>query len=459
MDEEKLIKAKQRNVKIYPIYKMFSWDLLFYYSINFLFLNQAKGLSASYIVIGNAFYKIFKIIFQPIIPVLVNIIGKRKSTILGNIFVSISILYTIIGRPSIIYLIISNFIIAIGYLLKGVCEASILDECIIDTNKKNSIFSKIDGRGSAYWYIFEAISSVLTGFLFIINAYIPMYLCFLFCIIGTVISANFEHYEVKKTVRKESHRFKRFINRLELSKQEYLFILKSKRLKALILFSGAFHGLLYIRSTLTSSILVEMGVPDKYFGIIIGILTIFAAITTLSQNLFHKKLRNKFLTVASLTYIFTLILIGIITNLKIGYTLTLIIVMVLMMIQNMIKGPYYTLIKRYLNSFSNEQISTKIYSVNTLMEDLCGTIISLMVSLMLAYTSTAYTILFLGIISLIVFIVILDFMKTRLGLAPEEYKKQDIEFVPKIKTDIEQKERIEIIVGLDEEGNNSVYIK
>ena len=30
--------AKKYNRKIYPIYKMFSWDLLFYYSIIFLFL-------------------------------------------------------------------------------------------------------------------------------------------------------------------------------------------------------------------------------------------------------------------------------------------------------------------------------------------------------------------------------------------------------------------------------------
>ena len=26
---------EEQNIKIYPIYKMLSWDLLFYYSINF----------------------------------------------------------------------------------------------------------------------------------------------------------------------------------------------------------------------------------------------------------------------------------------------------------------------------------------------------------------------------------------------------------------------------------------
>ena len=31
---------EERNMKVYPIYKMLSWDLLFYYSINFIFLKM-----------------------------------------------------------------------------------------------------------------------------------------------------------------------------------------------------------------------------------------------------------------------------------------------------------------------------------------------------------------------------------------------------------------------------------
>ena len=458
MEEEKLKKAKQKNVKLYPIYKIFSWDLLFYYSIIFLFFSQIKGLNAAEIILGNAFYKISKIVFQPLTPVVVNLIGKRKSTILGNVFVSLSILYTIVGHASMIYLLILNLIMALGYLLKGVCEASILDECIEDIEHKNTIFSKIDGKGSAYWYLFESISAISTGFLFVINGYIPMYICLIFCIIGTVISANFEHYEVKEIKPKEQHRIKKLINRLDLSMQEYKFILKSKRLHALLLFSGLFHGLLYIRSTITSSVLVEMNVPDEYFGLITGALTLFAAFSTTTQGFIHKRLHNKVLTVFSITYIFSLIITGIIVNLNLNYIFTIIIVLIMMIIQNTIKGPYYTLIKRYLNSFSDAEISTRIYSINTLMEDIGGTILSIIVSIIVSYTTTAYATLFVGIISLIVFIVLLDYMKTRLGLNPEEYRKKDIEFIPNVKELTTEKKHIEIVVGTDENGNNKIDI-
>lgn len=458
MTEEKIKRAKQKNAKIYPIYKMFAWDLLFYYSINFLFVNQVKGLSASEIFIGNAAYLISKLIFQLFAPIIINIVGKRKGNIIGNIFVSLSILHLILVPGSLINYIISNIIMSAGYVLKDICEATILDECIVEKEKKNLIFAKIDGKGSAYWYMFEAISSVSTGFLFVINGYLPMCLCFIFCIIGTLLAFQFEHYEVKVKKDKQEHSLKRLFNKIDLAKQEYLFILKSKRLHALMLFSGLFYSMLYIRSTITSSILVDIGIKEEYFGIIFGVFTLFTVISTWKQNVFHKKLRNKVLTAFALTYSISLILMGLVVIININYIITLIIIFTILIIQNILKGPYYTLIKRYLNSFSNEYISVKIYSMNNFINGIIGSLISLMISALLNYTTTAYAVLIIGIVSLILFMGILDYMKTRIGLKPEEYREQDINFVPKIK-ELEEPKKIEIQVSTGKDGETIVNIK
>lgn len=45
MDTIKQAKLRKANVRLYPTYKMFSWDLLFYYAIAFIFLVQEKGFS------------------------------------------------------------------------------------------------------------------------------------------------------------------------------------------------------------------------------------------------------------------------------------------------------------------------------------------------------------------------------------------------------------------------------
>lgn len=433
MEEEKIIKAKAKNRKMYPIYKMFAWDLLFYYSITFLFMHQTKGLSASNIFLGNAFYSIFKIIFQPFAPMIINITGKRKAIIIGNILVSLSILTMILLEGTVINYIIVNLIMAVGYVFKGICESCLLEENIPDDENKRSKFSKIEGRGSSYFYIFEAVSSLATGFLFVINAYLPMSLCFIFCIVGTLLSFRFETYEGNEEEIKDEHPFKTLEKRISLAKQEYIFILKSKRLHALLLFAMLFKGILYIRSTITSSIFVDIGIPNEYFGIIATILTIFAAISTWQQNFFHKKFRNRLLTFFALTYSVASILIGLIVIININYSLTLVIILSMMILQNITKGLYYVLIKRYLNSFSNEHLSVKIYSVTTLMEDIGSMLMSFAVSILLEYTTTAYVSLIIGIVSLILFIIILDFMKPRVGLKPEEYRKQDIEFIPKEK--------------------------
>ena len=40
--KEHIVRHRKKNVRIFPIYKMLSWDLLFYFPIIFLFLTQVK---------------------------------------------------------------------------------------------------------------------------------------------------------------------------------------------------------------------------------------------------------------------------------------------------------------------------------------------------------------------------------------------------------------------------------
>ena len=55
---------KKRNRKLFILYKFLANDLLFYYTISFLFLSNIKGLSTAQIVFAESFYPIFKLIFQ-----------------------------------------------------------------------------------------------------------------------------------------------------------------------------------------------------------------------------------------------------------------------------------------------------------------------------------------------------------------------------------------------------------
>ena len=90
--KRKVIKRKKKNVKIFPFYRMVSWDLLFYYPIIFLFLTQVKGFSASQALFADTFYTLANTFWQLPVTWFIDRIGKRNSLIVGNVLYSVSIL-------------------------------------------------------------------------------------------------------------------------------------------------------------------------------------------------------------------------------------------------------------------------------------------------------------------------------------------------------------------------------
>lgn len=72
------IRDRKDNARLYPIYKMFSWDLIFYYSIAFVFLVQVKHFSIAEVMLTDALYPIFKMIWQIPSLTIIDKIGKRE---------------------------------------------------------------------------------------------------------------------------------------------------------------------------------------------------------------------------------------------------------------------------------------------------------------------------------------------------------------------------------------------
>ncbi len=404
---------RAKNVKLYPIYKMFSWDLLFYYAISFLFYTQVKGFSASVVLLADGFYPLFKLIFQIPCVSFVDSYGKRKAIILGNMFVTSGIL-TVLLCNSVPLLILANLFFAIGYNFKGLCESSVLYDSLEGVEKRRDVFSKLDGRGSSFYYYIDAISAASTGFLFIINGYLPMILCFVFCCISIFISFNFHE------THEENFAAKRKISELKVFLKDFRYIqkniFKSNRLKCLLLFSGLFHALISVLVTLRSSLLTDLHVPEEYFGIIAAVMGILSGIASKKQNWFHKKYKNKVLTYFSLPLSMFLIVLGLLMIAKLNIYITLVFIGLYFTLYSLIKGPYYTLIKRYLNSFTTPTVNTKVYSANTVVESIFKTITCFFSSYLLSITTTSYTLIILGCIFTIVFIILLDYMRLRVRI-------------------------------------------
>lgn len=423
MNEQTIIQNKKYNVRLFPIYKAISWDLLFYYAISFLFLTQTKGISASDVLLVDASYTIFKFILQIPTVIIVNKLGNKKSLILGNLFVSGAILAEILAT-GMFSLFLAQFMFALGYALKNLTESNLLFDSIEKSNKRNAIFSKIDGKSSSFYYYVDAITSLTTGFLFVINGYLPILLCFGLCIISTLLSLKFK--DVSETKPVEKINVKDNINDI---KEGFKFIFQSSRLKSLIIFNALLSSVLALRSTLSSSIFTDIHLPEQYFGITYAVFQILSGIASNKQEWFHNRYRNRTLTVFGLTCTLSMIAIGLCEVVNLNYGLTLEVILIMLALQCIVKGPFYTLIKRYLNSFATSSMRTKIYSASDLSYCVIRSVICFISSALLDVTNTSYVYVILGCIFTVIFIFLLEHMKHTVGLKPEEYPEKDIQFV------------------------------
>ena len=423
MENKKNSSNMSYNMKIFPMYKALSWDTLFYYAIEFLFLTGVKGLTAAQVLFTDAFYPLFKFILEIPSNIIVNKLGKRRSLILGNLFVVADMLCLILAS-NVYMVILAWFFSAFGYALKGLTESNLLYDSIPKSDKRGEQFSKIDGRASSIYYYFDAISGISTGFLFVINGYLPMLLSLIICIISLLLSFNFKDVDTS-TEEEPAPSIKDILSDL---KQATKFIVKSNRLRSLVIFDAFFCAILGMYSTLRSSILTDINLPEQYFGLIYAGLQLISGIASANQNKFHNKYRNRTLSVFATRTTISFIMIGIATIINLNFGLTLEIILLMLAIQYAIKGPYYTLIKRYLNNFTTSKMRTKISLVSEILYSLIRAILCFICSALLEVTTTSYVYIILGCVFTVFFIFLLDYMKDTVGLKPEEYKKEEIEF-------------------------------
>lgn len=417
-EEKELERKKKNNIKLYPIYRVFSWDLLFYYAIIYLFLTIEKGISAAQVLQFDAFYILFKFLVQIPCTLIIQKIGKRKSIILANIVLAIHMLI-IMFAINFEMLLISQLLCAFSFIIKTTCESDMLYDSLEHGEKRGVTFAKIDGRANSRYYYIDAISAVLSGFLFVVNSYIPMLLCLIIILITFFLSTKFEeiHNEKGKMQIRE-----------EIKNIKYGFknIFKSKRLKSLLIFNALFIALIKILQNLRNTVLIEIGMPEQYFGVIFAILGIISGIAARNQGKIHKKYRNKTLMFLSLPTSVSCLLIGVILLCNFEISVTTILILILFVIQYIMKGPYYVLIKQYFNNFTNSEKRIKISTANNLCENAIASCLVFGASYILDLIHIEYTMVIVGCIAIIGFVLLLDYMRGTVGLKPEEYDRKEI---------------------------------
>lgn len=421
------IQDRKYNARLYPFYKMCAWDLLFYYAIAFVFLVQTKGMSPAEVMLTDAIYPFLKLIFQMPGLTVIDKLGKRKSLMIGNFSLSICIVILIVSN-GIPMVILSYAFMAFAFAIKNVAETNLLYDSVPD-KKGKGIFSKIEEKGARNYYFLDGITSMFTGFLFVINGYIPMMICLMFTVIAIAMSTCFKEIcEIKEEkVETLKGRIKGYFQDI---KTAFQFIFHSRRLQAIMVFTFFFYGLVYSSYTLRESLLNDLEIPAQFFAIIIASLTILSGFTASLQNVIHKKFRNRALTFIGLIYVITFVMIGIIgIYCNIPNEAILGILLVFFAIQYALQSPYDILYQKYLKSFATPEMRVKIATTFDFIKSVSSFIIAMICSYLLEVMNPRNSFLVIGITFTVIIGVVLYWMKDKFGLKPEAYRTQDIQNV------------------------------
>ncbi len=409
------IKKYKFNIRLYAKYKMFAYDWLFFYAINIMYYTITKGFSVSDVMYISGFYTLSMVFWQFFSSFIASKLGLKKTMLLGNIFVTINSIIYIFATDFKLF-ILANFIGALGFSLKSLSEGSLLYSSLKYLRKRKD-FSKIEGNANSKYYYLDAITALISGFLFVINQYLPIILCTIFNIISLIISSRF--YDIKNT--DDENGISAFEN-INIIKN----IFKSNRTKAMLSFAFVFYGLITIVDTLYKAIILDIGIKNEYTAIIVAIVTIFVGIGAKFLFKIESIAKNKTLTVFSVILVLSMFVIGYLGYINKLNLLTLALFLMALVIFAIVKGAYRVAMKKYVLSFTTHKMRNQITSIYYMLENLGTTIISFISGWVLEYTTNSISCIIFALFSFVLLIILLNYMKDKIGLKPEEYDKVDI---------------------------------
>ena len=415
--------GKSKNLKLFPRYRQISRDFLFFYTINILFLTQIKKIDIASVVLIETFYSLFVLIMQFPVSWIVEKIGRRKGMILGNA-TNCLYLITVINSTNIFNLICAELMSSFAFSLKDISEPAILNESIeLEKEEKSKKFAKIQGQATSGYYMLSAFSMIVSGFLFEINGYIPMYLSLVIVIISLIISTRFvDPVDYIEEEKKE-----------ELSLKEAMaFAIKSKRCRCILIFSGIFFAIISVLATYEISLLEELKIESKYIGIIFAILNIISAISSKKHYIFQKKFKNRTLTVLTILLLISIIISGVVAILKLPVYIIILIISLMYAIKYVVVGLYNVLLIKYLSNFTNNQIDTKIFAINSFFVSITSILAGIFASKLILEYTTAEAMIIFGFFSAIAITIALLYMKNKFGLEPSQYSEIEMKYDSKI---------------------------
>lgn len=441
-------KSLERNIKIFPFYRAFSYDFLFLWTISIMYLTW-KGLSYSQTIYLDAIFMFSAFVLQIPLTKFVQKIGRGNGIrIAGVCSVAFCAIYLLCDNFWLFAL--GNVFYGMSASIKNVADAEILALSLKKLGR-NKEFSKIEGKGTFWHYIFESVAAILSGYLFsYVSPYAPV-ICTFSCSVILVVLAclmkdpkddilieelRIEKGDKKSPVIKNTEEKivaiekpkEKLTTRKRKSKKElsYTQLMKDKFIISMMIFCFCYYGIMSVYSSLAKIYYQDIGTKAWMFGYIFFGFKIVTALASKYQFKYELKRGVRSLIIFAMLTIFAFGMNGIMASISPTAIASIVVISCMFVIQNAIRSPYRIFVKNYINISSEKENLTKVLTLYSMAEYLGYSFITIIVAVVLDVTNNSFAktnLIITGIIAIPMIISIIIFVKE---LIKKYTKKQTI---------------------------------
>ncbi|WP_427338261.1 MFS transporter [Caloranaerobacter sp. DY30410] len=390
-----------RNIKTYYIYSIFA-DLLILGPIIVLFLT-AKGLSFTEIMLLQSVAAISVVIFEVPTGAFADKFGRKVSMLIGAILWATSLLIYILGTKFLTFML-AEITFSLGATLKSGADTALIYDSLKSIGRERE-FQSIEGYARSLALYAQAVGSIIAGFVYKVNIFLPLYISIGFMFITAIVILNFIEPPI------EGKKGKYGSNYLKQIKESGIYIARHEKIKAIMLFSMIFFifyraGFWYFQPYMES-----VKIPVEYFGIIFFIFNIVAAITSKRCHLIMEKTKPRTLSFMAFLIILSFALLGVI-RVWVG--------VLAILLQQMARGLYRPVTTKYLNKHIPSDKRATILSFQSLITNIAVAVTLPFMGVLKDSTDIFTTHLILAGIMLVLVLAVMRYMNKRLGVKQAE---------------------------------------
>ena len=277
-----MLNKVNRFKKIYPWYKGFTGDLLFYIAIDTLFLSLVKRFSPAEIVSISSISKLVCIALQFPLLFVIKKIGNTASIRLGAFMLLLSAIFITFG-PNYYLVLLGRIFHDVAAIFKSASTVALENNLELIDSRKD--FVRVRTSANTVYSVITMLIAFVASYMFNLNNYLPMFGCITTCTIGFILSLMLKDYSSYDKIPKQNKSKQKV--KINYNKIVIISIILYAVFYAIVS-NGQSEGKLYIQQQL----LLDFNVDNT--SLIIGGILIASRVIRVFSNMIFAKLYEKY---------------------------------------------------------------------------------------------------------------------------------------------------------------------